>query len=302
MLAVMLALLLIIRFTAFRPGRVPDDLLRLAAGTDSLQGAALRSEPPSSPFTFDPNTVSYSDLLQLGLTDRQAATLINYRNAGARFRKPEHLSRVYGIDSVTAARLIPYIVIDTRSEVSSLAGVALDDSIKRSRTDYGRPGSYRPDLRETAPPRRLTDLNRCSAAELESLPGIGPVLAARIIRYRGLLGGFADSRQLAEVYGLDSSVVRAIIPLVTANPDSVAHLVLDSIEFSELAHHPYVGYETARLITRFRDLTDAPLTLGSMVRAQVITADQATRLAPYVRPSAGITGTDYEFISPKVLK
>src|SRR5690606_40943919 len=52
------------------------------------------------------------------------------------------------------------------------------------------------------------DINRCTAGELVALPGIGPVLAERIIKYRNLLGGFVDKWQLVEVYGLDSSVAR----------------------------------------------------------------------------------------------
>ncbi|MCA1741662.1 MAG: helix-hairpin-helix domain-containing protein, partial [Bacteroidales bacterium] len=155
---------------------------------------------------------------------------------------------------------------------------------------------------EAETPAPLIDLNRSSAAGLERLPGIGPVLAARIIKYRNLLGGFVDSRQLTEVYGIDSSVVRLILPMVTVTLDSVSPLLLDSASFGDFARHPYVGYEAARVITRYRTLAEAPLTLGSMVRENVLTARQAERMAPYVRPSPGVAGTDFEFISSKVLK
>jgi DNA uptake protein ComE-like DNA-binding protein len=148
----------------------------------------------------------------------------------------------------------------------------------------------------------LIDLNRCTAPDLIRLPGIGPVLSERIIRYRGLLGGFVNTEQLYEVYGLDSSVVALISPMLTLTYDSVSPLMLDSCSFSELARHPYIGSSAARLIAKYRSLMGTPVTLGDMVRQEIISNEQALRLAPYVRPSPDAEGDDYEFILSKVLK
>ena len=286
LLSVLLIVLILVRFAAFSPGRVPDDLLAPAALADTTAGNGADASLSPELFTFDPNTVPYDDLLRLGLTGKQAGTLINYRNSGARFRRPEDLARVYGIDSSTAARLGRYMIIEADPAGKVSYGSATTPA-------EGAPGES---------PVVLIDLNRCSAEELESLPGIGPVLSARIIKYRALLGGFVATDQLREVYGLDSSVVSLITPMLTLTFDSVAPLLLDSVSFGDLARHPYVGYETARLISRFRTLTDPPLTLGSMVGNKIISTQQAERLAPYVRPSPGAAGNDYEFISSKVLK
>ena len=40
------------------------------------------------------------------------------------------------------------------------------------------------------------ELNSCDSLSLVALPGIGPVLSVRIIKYRNLLGGFAAVEQL----------------------------------------------------------------------------------------------------------
>lgn len=301
-LSAMLVVLLVVRFTAFRPGKVPDDISSLTDPSDGLQSSTGTVQSIAALFTFDPNTVSYDDLLLLGLTERQAATLINYRGAGARFRRPEEIIRVYGLDSSTAARLIPYIIIKDHYEENASGGMKTHAAVARPGAKYDRSGGPPASSGEAETPAPLIDLNQSSAAGLETLPGIGPVLAARIIKYRNLLGGFVDSRQLTEVYGIDSSVVKLILPMVTVTLDSVSPLVLDSASFGDLARHPYVGYEAARLISRYRTLAEEPLTLGAMVRVNVITARQAERMAPYVKPPPGVAGTDYEFISSKVLK
>ena len=48
----------------------------------------------------------------------------------------------------------------------------------------------------------IININRASAKELESLPGIGPVLAARIIEYRKSNGSFTSIDDLKKVPGV----------------------------------------------------------------------------------------------------
>jgi len=288
-LSVLLVILFLVRLIAFKPGKVPDDYAIEASIAGSEPAESKEEVPLPVLFSFDPNNATYSDLLRLGLTERQAHTLVNYRSSGAHFRRPEDILKVYGVDSATAFRLMPYIV--------------MEDSFSDNREDRVQgPLVAREEPVAAAVPEVLTDLNRCSAGELVRLPGIGSVLSERIIRYRGLLGGFVDTRQLGEVYGLDSTVVSLISPRLTLTFDSVRPLVLDSATFRDLARHPYVGYEGARIITRYRSIAGSPLTLGVMVSQGVITHQQAERLAPYVKPSPEVMGDDYEFISSKVLK
>lgn len=48
----------------------------------------------------------------------------------------------------------------------------------------------------------LVDLNHAGEAELEKLPGVGPVMAAAIITFREDNGGFTRVEQLTEVSGI----------------------------------------------------------------------------------------------------
>jgi len=261
----------------------------------AVQAAVQADSSSAALFTFDPNTASLADLLGLGLTERQARTLINYRSSGAHFRKPQDLMKVYGIDSVTSARLMPWVKIaEDKGTDRPVRQVRMRDSIEEPETAVYAVS--------TMTLLELIDLNRCTAPDLLRLPGIGPVLSERIIRYRGLLGGFVDTEQLYEVYGLDSSVVMLISAMLTLTYDSVSPIMLDSCSFSELARHPYIGSSTARLIAKYRSLTDTPVTLGDMLKKKVISREQALRLAPYVWPSRAAEGEEYEFILSKVLK
>lgn len=73
------------------------------------------------------------------------------------------------------------------------------------------PRAGRPAL---ATPERPLDLNRASAPELARLPGIGQVLAARIVEARP----FAALDELARVRGVRPATLERLRPLLSAPP------------------------------------------------------------------------------------
>ena len=70
---------------------------------------------------------------------------------------------------------------------------------------------------EAAVPPPL-DLNTATAAELTDLPGIGEVLAARIVDYRTEHGPFQSVEELLEVSGIGESRLDAVRDSVTVSP------------------------------------------------------------------------------------
>jgi competence protein ComEA len=60
----------------------------------------------------------------------------------------------------------------------------------------------------------LLDLNRATAAELDGLPGIGPVLAARIVAHRQRHGPFASREELLAVRGIGPRLLARLGPRV----------------------------------------------------------------------------------------
>lgn len=58
------------------------------------------------------------------------------------------------------------------------------------------------------------DLNRASAQELESLPGIGPVLAQRIVDHREAHGPFPGTGALRDVPGIGERSFQRLVELI----------------------------------------------------------------------------------------
>jgi competence protein ComEA len=53
-----------------------------------------------------------------------------------------------------------------------------------------------------AQPVGKVNINSATAQQLESLPGVGPKLAARIVEYRQKAGGFKSAQELMNVKGI----------------------------------------------------------------------------------------------------
>lgn len=75
-------------------------------------------------FRFDPNTVSVEDLVRLGLSEKQAASIDNYRSKGGRFRRKEDFSRMYVVSDSLYRRLCDSIEIP-KLELNSADSAAL---------------------------------------------------------------------------------------------------------------------------------------------------------------------------------
>ena len=65
------------------------------------------------------------------------------------------------------------------------------------------------------PGRALVNLNTASRAELEALPGVGPVTAQAIVDWRTGNGGFRSVDQLLDVDGIGEKTLANLAPLVT---------------------------------------------------------------------------------------
>lgn len=64
------------------------------------------------------------------------------------------------------------------------------------------------------PASAIIDLNTATVEQLDSLPGIGPVIAARIIAWRTTNGRFTSIEELSEVSGIGDAVLSSVRDLV----------------------------------------------------------------------------------------
>jgi len=127
------------------------------------------------------------------------------------------------------------------------------------------------------------DLNTADTTQFKSIYGIGPVLSARIIKYRNLLGGFVNTDQLKEVYGLKPEVIENLLKKGFITKDFIPEQVnINTEKAFELYRHPYISKKMAYSII---DLNKKQDQLSSdLLQKHFKLADSVVvKLIPYIK-------------------
>jgi len=164
-----------------------------------------------------------------------------------------------------------------RLELSALEkDIAADSSVRIivQENKTRQPGSARAET--------VIDLNRCDSASLMALPGIGPVLSARIIRYRNLLGGYAEVSQLKEVYGLPEETYRSISGRLRADGKDVRKIIVNRADYRQLLRFPYFERYDVTAILKYRELQGRIKSCEELVENNILSREKAERVKWYL--------------------
>lgn len=202
---------------------------------------------------------SWKELRAIGFSSKVASNIERYIGAGGVVRNEKDLLKIYGMDTAQW------------NAVSSL--IIFPEA--KSESTYPDNGSPKEKFSTTP-----LDLNSVTVSELESLPGIGTVLAERIIKYRTSLGGFQYVEQLKECYGLPPETFDKILPRLTINQPP-ATIAINSVDFRTF-NHPYLNKKMIRLLQAYK-AQHGPFTDVSDLR-KIYPPDSTwcDRLLPYI--------------------
>lgn len=129
---------------------------------------------------------------------------------------------------------------------------------------------------------RGVHLNTADSVSLLSLPGIGPVFAGRIVKYRRLLGGFYSPDQLREVYGMKEETIEQITPFLLMDSLEQVKLHVNTFSFRDLLRHPYLEYEDVKALVSYIDLEGAIDSMGELRDNNLLPEAILDRIEPYL--------------------
>jgi len=204
---------------------------------------------PLAPSPFRIDTVSARYLRAIGaLSKRQAEAFVRWRDLSG-IRDMEELRACYVVSDSVAAALEPYVIFPER---------------------------------QPRPIDRPVELNTADSAALRSVTGIGEKTVMRIIRYRERLGGFRSAEQLAEIPGVTKSNYEKILKQISCDSCKIRKIDINFADPKTLGRHPYIAPRTLRKLLKVRQLKGGWSTAEELIEDDILTREEAARLAPYL--------------------
>jgi competence ComEA-like helix-hairpin-helix protein len=184
------------------PGE-PLDLEAHIAATERAVAVAERMAEPLAPGErLDPNTAPEVELARLPrVGPALARRIIEDRERNGPFHSAADLARVPGVGERLVELASPHLTLPAMAPAAP--------TLSRPPAGAAASGPRGPDM---------VDVNRADAAALEALPGVGPVLAARIVAYRDSVGGLTSPDDLLSVRGIGAATLERLRPWLRFAP------------------------------------------------------------------------------------
>lgn len=222
----------------------------------NIQMAGVTAKSAPHMVDFDPNTASAADLGRLGIPERVIRSIMNYREKGGRYRKKEDLKKIYSLAEAEYLRIEPFINIAGSTDTATARPAFVQKTVS-------------------------IDINTATAAEWQTLNGIGPAYAAKIVRFRELLGGFASIDQVAETRQLPDSTFQKIAPYLKASP-VFRPIHINDASAELLAAHPYIDRKSALAIVAWRAQNGPFSGEEDLKKLYALSAETIDKIRPYI--------------------
>tara|TARA_Y100000739_G_scaffold219883_1_gene218756 strand:- start:570 stop:1385 length:816 start_codon:yes stop_codon:yes gene_type:complete len=162
---------------------------------------------------FNPNVVGFEYWKKIGFENKLAVRLEKFIQSGLGIKNIYDLEKVYGMKK-------EWIELIKDSVVFKLSFI---------------------------------DINSASAESFQTINGIGEIISNRIIKFRNSLGGFYSIRQLENVYGIDSDIIRRNYDVFKLNTVH-SKMNVNKSGLKKLKKHPFINAQQAEEIIKIRSV------------------------------------------------
>ena len=226
-------------------------------------------------FTFDPNTVSYEQLLALGFERHTAVSILKYRARGKVFEIAEEFALCYGVTDSMFVRLRPYINIGKqfRAENRGENIRAINRQRWEQKIDNRRPHPYEPFRIDTV-----------SIAYLQRI-GFTYRQAEGLIEYRDSgAEGIRNMAELSDCWAVSPEMADSLARYVIF-PEPKPYggkIEINSADSATLVTVRGIGPKTAQAIVSYRKLLGGYVSIEQLSEIKCVTSENFARFSSQI--------------------
>ncbi len=223
--------------------------------------------------SFDPNSISESEMVSMGIPKYISKTIKNYRNKGGKFKYKEDLNKIYAMKPELYEVLSPYI--NLKSKIEGYQKTDFGEYTIAQEKQYNTPKYEKKPVFEI----KNFNLNTADTTQLMQVKGIGKVFANRIIKYRDILGGFYNLNQVKETFGLDPAAVEELSKYAFIKND------FKKININKILigpKHPYLKYNQWKVIIEYRKQHGDFSSISDLEKIKIIDKATIDKIEPYL--------------------
>ena len=221
-------------------------------------------------FVFDPNTVTYDELLLLGFDKRTAVGIVKYRTAGKVFGIAEELALCYGVSDSMFSRVRPYIKIGEK--YATKPKLEPRDTLRNSRSKRFSPRPFEKFGIDTV------------GVDYLRLIGFSTRQAEALIEYRRRGGGIFSMNELRDCYAVSEEMADSLehFVILSVRDPHKGLIEINSADSTTLRKVRGIGEKTVVALLQYRKL------LGGFVRKEQISELKCVTAENFLRISEQI--------------
>ncbi|MCF8321126.1 MAG: helix-hairpin-helix domain-containing protein [Flavobacterium sp.] len=207
--------------------------ISLQSKVDSLKVEKQNYVPKIYP--FNPNFITDYKGSKLGMSVAEIDRLLNFRKTNQYVNSALEFQKVTQVSDSLLSAISPYF--------------KFPDWVNKRKAN-----NYKPFEKKTEK-IVLKDINIATKEDLIKVYGIGPALSDRILKQKGILGGFVSLKQMDDIWGLSPEVIENLNKyfIVTALP-RIKKIDINNASIKELMLFPYFKYALAKSIVTYRSM------------------------------------------------
>jgi competence protein ComEA len=239
-----------------------------------------KTKTPPLKNSINPNSLNFKEWMALGLSYKEAGTILNYKKKAGNFLSKKDLEKIKSIPKEKINLIIPLLQLPDALPINEIS--QKEDLKPEYKSAFISDEKKAPQEKKEKKKLEIFELNSCNSKALKQFDCLDSLMVQKIIQKRKALGGFISINQLFEIDSLPTSCLEAIKRFAVTDTSMIRKIDINSVTIKNLGRHPYIGYNIASALVNFRDKHGKFSGPNDLKKCMIMTNERIEKIKPYL--------------------